>query len=160
MPAPSDKTPDLRERSNGRLARSGSPLCEMLSPLAIKLATPCRVIGASAPPAMASSVSPERIIFTADATASTPEGQADETVVACAPAPMRLAITFAAACGFDAPRAIGETPFSPRRSESTKTRSMTSKALVLTPTTTGVGLGRSEAVISKPASSIAIIAAA
>src|SRR4026208_1600704 len=93
-------------------------------------------------------------------TASKPDGQADETVSACARTPIRSAITLAAACGFRAEVAVGDIPRKPCRSKSLIERSIMSIALVLTPTTTGVGLGKSASLISKPASLSAIIVAA
>src|SRR5438105_15483542 len=98
MPAPSDTTPESLDRSKGRLAVSGSEfLCE-LSPEAVKLAMAKGVMGASEPPAIAISDSPDRIIAVAMAIASNPDGQAEETVEAWAHTPIRSAITFAAAC--------------------------------------------------------------
>src|SRR5262249_2390674 len=120
---------------------------------------PCLVTGASAPPAIANSAAPDRIIVLANATASSPDGQAEETVAARARAPIRSAITFAAAWGLDAPSAVGEIASIPRLSDTRKTFSITSKALVLTPTTIGVGLGKSASLISRPASASAIIVA-
>src|SRR5438552_14764220 len=102
MPAPSDTTPESLERSKGRLAVSGSEFRRELSPDAMKLAMAKGVMGASAPPAIAISASPDRIIAAAMAMASNPDGQAEETVAALAHAPIRSAMTFVAACGFDA----------------------------------------------------------
>ena len=100
--APSDITPESRSISNGRLAFSGSPLRHELSPLAIKLPITKGVMGASVPPAIASSASPERIRAAASAIASRPDGQADETVAACAEVPILSAIVTAGACGIEA----------------------------------------------------------
>src|SRR3984893_4832758 len=139
MPAPSEITPESLNKSNGRLAFSGSSFRVEQRPDATKLANPCWVMGASAPPAMANSASPERIIAAAVATASNPDGQADETVVAFVHAPILSAIILAAAWGFEAARDVGATPLSPRTLESRNTFSMISRALVLTPITTGIG---------------------
>ncbi len=68
----------------------------------MKLAMVSGVMGASAPPAIASSASPERIIAAASAIASIPEGHAEETVTAFAQAPSRSAMALAAACGIEA----------------------------------------------------------
>ena len=57
--------------SNGRLAFSDSPLRQEQSPVAIRAAKVCFVIGASAPPAIASSAPPDRII-SADPTLVSP----------------------------------------------------------------------------------------
>src|SRR5438445_463669 len=95
--APSARTPQSLSESKGRLAFSGSPLVLEQSPLPIKLAIVNGVIGASAPPATAISASPTRIITAASATASSPDGHADETVAALADAPNRSAMKFAAA---------------------------------------------------------------
>src|SRR3954463_16628354 len=107
IPAPSASTPDSLDKSNGLLAWLGSPLCGTVKPLAIKAATVWGVRGASAPPAIANSASPERILETAIATASNPEGHAEETVAECARAPIRSAIAFAAASVFNAPIDVG-----------------------------------------------------
>ena len=160
MPAPSEMTPESRERSNGRLAVSGSEFLRELRPEAMKLAMAKGVIGASAPPAIAKSASPDRIIAAAIAIASNPDGQAEETVVAWAQAPIRSAIMLAAAWGFEAPSAVGLTRSGPGPLTSWNTFSITSRALVLTPITTGVGLGSWRLFRSRPASSRAIMAAA
>jgi len=109
---------------------------------------------------MASSASPVRIVMAALATASKPDGQAVDTVAACARTPIRSAMALAAACGFNAEIAVGDMPRKPCRSKSLIDRSIMSIALVLTPTTTGVGLGKSASLISKPASFSAIIVTA
>ncbi len=74
----------------------------------MKAAKVCLTIGASAPPAMASSASPDSIIPQARMTASNPEGQAEETVAALACRPMRSAIRLATAWGARAPTAVGD----------------------------------------------------
>src|SRR5690242_5446087 len=106
MQAPSDKTPDCRSESNGLLAAWGSASHAPQSPLAIKLAMVSCVIGASAPPATATSASPERIMEAASAIASRPEGHAAETVAAFAEVPIRSAIILAGACGIEAADAV------------------------------------------------------
>src|SRR5215213_11554160 len=136
-------TPESRSRSKGRLALRGSVLRREESPEAMNAAKLYFVIGASAPPAIASSASPDLIMLAARSIASSPEGQADETVAAWAQAPIRSARALAAACGARALRVIGETPSGPRRSKLPNSRSITSIALVETPITTGVGLGQS-----------------
>src|SRR6266446_4093461 len=88
IPAPSEIMPESRDRSKGLLAVSGSPFRNELRPLAIKLAIANGVIGASAPPAMAISASPDRTIFVASAIASRPDGQAEDTVLAFAQVPI------------------------------------------------------------------------
>src|SRR5947207_3289106 len=113
MHAPSEITPESRSRSNGRLAVSGSSFLHEASPLAMKLAMVNGVIGASAPPAMAMSASPDQIIAAASAIASKPEGQADETVAARADAPNRSAMKLTAACGIDAAAEVGAARFGP-----------------------------------------------
>src|ERR1035437_3209869 len=133
MPAPSEMTPESRSRSKGRLALVGASLRAELRPLAMKLAMAKGVMGASAPPTMAISASPERINPAPTAMASRPEGQADETVARLAHEPRRAAMTLAAAWGFDAPRALGPTRFGPGPLTWWKTFSITSRALVLTP---------------------------
>src|SRR6186713_1586665 len=102
MHAPSEMTPESRVRSKGRLAFCGSELRVELKPLTIKLANECGVSGASVPPAIAISASPARIIAAASATASRPDGHAEETVEELAAVPMRSAMTFAAAWGAEA----------------------------------------------------------
>src|SRR5947209_5475296 len=97
--------------SNGRLALAGSAFLTELRSAAVKLAIAMGVIGASLPPATAISACPARIMAAASATASNPEGQAADSVVACAKAPIRSAITFAGPCGSDAAGVIGETRF-------------------------------------------------
>ena len=82
IPAPSEITPESRSISNGRLAFPGSAFREELKSAAAKLAIAIGVIGASLPPAIAISACPARIIDAASATASNPEGQAADTVVA------------------------------------------------------------------------------
>src|ERR1700726_3714437 len=97
MHAPSASTPHSRCESKGLLALSEAPLFGPHKPLAIKLPITNDVIGASVPPAIATSAWPVRIIIAASATASTPDGHAEETVAACADAPIRSAITLAGA---------------------------------------------------------------
>src|SRR5438105_3832949 len=106
-------TPESRSRSKGRLARSGVSLRDELNPLAIKLAIARGVIGASAPPTTAISASPERMSAAPMAMASSPDGQAEETVAALAHAPRRSAMILAAACGLDAPNELGFTRSGP-----------------------------------------------
>src|ERR1700739_3182927 len=98
-PAPSERTPESLERSNGRLAFSGSLFRYELNPPAINIDIASGVTGRSAPPAIAISAAPEPIIAAASAIASKPDGQADDTVAACADIPILSAITLAAACG-------------------------------------------------------------
>src|SRR5438128_12069442 len=96
--------------SNGRLAFSGSLLRQELNPVAIKAAKLCFVIGASVTPAIANSAAPDRTMSAASATASNPAGQAEDTVAACALAPILSAMAFAAAGGVKAPTAVGAIP--------------------------------------------------
>src|SRR5947207_13597413 len=111
--APSEITPESRSESKGLLAFSGSPFRHELSPLAIKLDITRGVIGASVPPPIAISASPRRIMATASATASKPDGHADDTVVALAQAPIRSAMTVAGACGIDAAEVVVGMRFGP-----------------------------------------------
>src|SRR4029453_18695428 len=105
--APSESTPCSLQESKGRLTFAGSPFDSPHRPPAIKLAMTSGVTGASVPPAIAISVSPKRILVTASATASSPEGHAEETVAASAEIPILSAITLAAAWGIDAPDGLG-----------------------------------------------------
>ena len=151
MPAPSEMTPESRRQikrpARSSLARSFA--CE-LNPAAMKLAMIIGVIGASAPPAIARSASPERIIAAASAIASIPDGHAEETVTAFAQAPSRSAMTLAAACGIEAPRQLWAARLGLGPLTASNTLSITSSALVLTPMTTGVGLGSSRLLMSRP----------
>src|SRR5207249_4714386 len=154
------KTPYCSGQTKGFVTDSGSPVQAHNRPLPIKLASVKGVMGASAPPATAASTSPLLIIAAASAKASKPDGQADETVVALAQAPMRSAMVFAAACGIDAAAELTGARLGVPRSTAKCTLSITSIALVLTPITTGVGLGRLRLLISSPASLSAIMVAA
>src|SRR5262249_16351803 len=97
------------------------------------------VIGASLPPALANSASPDRIRASASATASNPEGHADEIVVAFAQAPIRSAMTLAGACGKAVAQVLGETRAYLSWRTASKARSSTSIEFILTPMMTGTG---------------------
>src|SRR2546423_10368461 len=100
IPAPSEMIPESRNRSKGRLARTGSEFRVELRPAVAKLAIDNGVIVASVPPATATSASPCRIIAAADAMASNPEGHADAIVVAHADIPSAIVSLSVAALGW------------------------------------------------------------
>ena len=113
-PRSSERTNPSRVRSKGREALSGSSLRRERARAAAKAASIEGTIGASAPPAIATSTIPSRIIRAASPTEWAPEAHAVETASVGPVIPCFRAMNPAAMLTSDMGAAKGETPLNPR----------------------------------------------